>query len=113
MKYQVDISANAKSDLRRYFNLAFAHAPRTAERWLDRFHAALSTLADLPERCALAPESKLTRFEVRQMHFGKRRGAFRVLFAIQGDQVRVLHIRRASRDTADLEQLFGDEPPPT
>ena len=42
--------------------------------------------------------------------FGKRAGAFRVLFEIGSEEVRILHIRRAAMSQADSTET--DPPPP-
>jgi hypothetical protein len=73
----------------------------------DRFEQALGTLSYLPLKCGLAPENGLDGEEIRQLLFGKRPRVFRALFAIAGDEVRVLHIRRATMDTATNEELYG------
>lgn len=38
--------------------------------------------------------------------FGKGVGKFRVLFAIQGEQVLILHIRRGTMDKATKSELL-------
>jgi plasmid stabilization system protein ParE len=83
-------------------------APHTAVEWLGRFEAELESLANFPERCALAPENALIEPEIRQLLFGRRQGAYRALFTIAGDEVRVLHIRRAARDWAVVADLSGE-----
>jgi hypothetical protein len=72
---------------------------------LRRFERELEKLSTLPERFPLAPENGLVDAEIQQMIFGRRQGAYRVLFTIQGDEVRVLHIRRAAQDWAKAEDL--------
>lgn len=107
MNYRVIVSPNAKSDLRGYFLNAAEHAPRTAERWLGRFENALASLSTNPERCALAPENDAVDAEIRQLLFGKRRSMFRALFTVVKDEVHILHIRRATMQTAKPDELFG------
>jgi hypothetical protein len=70
-----------------------------------RFDDELHTLAHFPQRCELAPENKLVESEIRQLIFGRRRGAYRALFTIVGNEVRVLHVRRAARDWAEAADL--------
>ena len=84
---------------------AAEHAPHTAALWLERFEAELHTLGQFPERSQLAPENALVEPEVRQLIFGRWASAFRALYTIVGDEVRVLHIRRAARDWATREEL--------
>lgn len=107
MSYRVVITANAKGNLRNYYLHAAQHAPVTAVGWLSRFEAALTTLANNPQRCGIAPENDAVDEEIRQFSFGRRYSVYRVLFTIVEDEVRVLHIRRAVMDTAGLEELHG------
>lgn len=106
MNYFVFVTAGAKDDLRHYYQRAATYAPETAVRWLSRFEAALSTLAINPQRCPLAPENDRVEPEIREFHFGKGRGVFRVLLTIIDHQVRILHIRRATMDWAGAEDLL-------
>lgn len=106
MSYAVFVTANAKGNLRHYYDHAARQAPDAAARWLDRFEAALATLSENPERCALAPENQRVAPEVRQLLFGKGRSVFRVLFTIVDDHVRVLHIRRGTMDVAEATDLM-------
>lgn len=106
--YWVVVSATAKANIRDGYAWAAQHAPETAARWADRFYRALGTLSTNPERCSIAPEAKLVDREIRQLLFGKGRNVWRALFVICGDQVRVLHVRRAARDTASREELGGE-----
>jgi plasmid stabilization system protein ParE len=105
MSHRVVMTDNAKANLRSYYLHAAQHAPVTAARWLGRFEAALATLADNPERCAIAPENDAVDEEIRQLLFGKRYSVFRALFTIAEGEVRVLHIRRAVMDRAGPEEL--------
>lgn len=107
MSYRVVITANAKANLRNYYVRAAETAPMTASRWLDRFEEALQTLSDNPRRCPLSPENDLVPVEVRQLLFGRGRNVYRALFTVSGDDVQVLHVRRAARDTATPEELLG------
>jgi plasmid stabilization system protein ParE len=105
MKYEVVVTAAAKQNLRSAYHWAAERAPQTALIWLDRFEAELHSLESFPERCELAPENSLVEAEIRQLIYGRRQGAYRALFTIVGDEVRVLHIRRAVRDWATAEEL--------
>ncbi len=105
MTYRVIVTAAAKQNLRDAYRWAAERAPRTAVLWLQRFEAELNTLQQLPERFQLAPESASVEPEIRQLIFGRRQAAYRALFTIVGSEVRVLHIRRASRDWATPSDL--------
>ena len=84
---------------------AAERAPLTAAAWLNRFEAELETLSKFPQRCALAPETALVAVEIRQLIYGRRQGTYRALFTIAENEVRVLHIRRATRDWATRDDL--------
>lgn len=106
MTYQVVVSQHAKDDLRHYYHMAAKRAPETAIRWLDRFESSLQALSVRPERCPIAPEGDLVERTIRQFMFGKGVGKFRVLFAIQGEHVLILHIRRSTMDKATRSELL-------
>lgn len=106
MKYTVIVTAGAKDDLRQYYQRAAVYAPETAARWLSRFETALSTLSINPQRCPTAPENDRVAPEIREFHFGKGRNVFRALLTITGQQVRILHVRRATMDWASAEDLM-------
>jgi len=104
-RYRVVVSATAKQNLRDGYRWAAKNAPDTAARWLTRSQAALQTLSTYPERCSIAPETDLVEREIRQFLFGRRPSVWRALFTIQGNEVRVLHVRRAAMDTASPDEL--------
>jgi plasmid stabilization system protein ParE len=103
--YSVIVSATAKQNMRDGYRWAARHAPETAARWLERFHQELQTLSRNPERCSIAPEAAQVGREIRQFLFGRRRSLWRVLFIIEGAEIRVLQVRRASRDAATAQEL--------
>jgi plasmid stabilization system protein ParE len=105
MKYRVILMPRAARDLNKAYLWASRHAPETAARWLDRFYAALQTLAANPQRCGIAVESELVDRQIRQFLFGSHPYVRRALFTIQANEVRVLHICRASMDTATPDEL--------
>jgi plasmid stabilization system protein ParE len=105
MTYRVIVTAAAKQNLRSAYLWAVERAPQTAAAWLARFEKELETLSYFPERGQLAPENNLVKDEIRQLIFGRRHGAYRALYMVVDEEVRILHIRRASRDWATVEDL--------
>jgi plasmid stabilization system protein ParE len=105
VKYRVVIQQLALDELDECYRWAARHAPHTAARWLNRFESELTSLADNPERYALAPENSKVRREIRQLLFGRRPNVYRAVFPIDGDTVRVLRIRRASRRWLRKDEL--------
>jgi hypothetical protein len=49
-------------------------------RWFQKLKEAVASLSELPHRCPLAPESKEFPFEVRQLLYGRKPNAYRILF---------------------------------
>lgn len=95
MIYRVILQRLALRDLDEAFGWAARRAPATAARWLDRFQTALERLDTDPQRCPHAREHGKVDVELREMLFGTKPHIYRAIFAIDGDTVRVLRIRRA------------------
>lgn len=107
MKCRVVIQQPAENDLEECYLWAAQYAPETAARGLNRFHAELERLADNPQQWPLAPENGKVKREIRQLLFGRRPNIYRAIFTIDGDTVRVLRIRRASRRFLTKRELEG------
>ena len=97
MTYRVIIQPNAEAELDAAYRYRYQRAPQAAARWFAGFVEAINSLAEFPERCPLAPENGHFPEEIRQLLYGDRRDAFRILFTIQGDTVHVLHIRHGAQ----------------
>jgi plasmid stabilization system protein ParE len=102
MKHRVEVMPRAKRDLREAYQYIAAQAPLNATRWLSETRRKIRSLADLPQRCALAPEAEVLRYELRQLVTGN----YRVLFVVEGNVVRVLHVRHAQRLPATVDELL-------
>ena len=105
MFYRVELQPLAEGDLEEAYLWAAKRAPETASRWLTRFHEALGTLKENPQRCGFAPEHKKTKRELRQLLFGRKPNVFRAVFLVENQVVRVLRIRRASRKGLTRKEL--------
>ena len=100
MAFLVKTSAKAKRDLQTIWNwLLDEQAGDAGLRWFKGLREAILSLSESPLRCVLAPENEAFPFEVRQLLYGKRSHALRILFAIEGNVVTVLHIRHGRRLT--------------
>jgi plasmid stabilization system protein ParE len=97
MKYRIEISAEAKAELRDAYLWIYQDSPENAARWRKRILNAIRTLSELPERCEIAPESVDFHQEIRQLLYGKRPGVYRILFTIVNDTIFIVHIRHAAR----------------
>ena len=76
-----------------------------AERWLKGIQAAIQSLSRIPTRCGLAREGREFDVEIRQLLFGNRRSAYRVLFTVRANEVRVLHVRHSARRTMEPGEI--------
>ena len=68
-----------------------------ASDWFLALEDAIESLANMPLRCALAPENTEFPFEVRQLLYGRPPHVYRILFTIETSTVYVLHIRHGRR----------------
>jgi plasmid stabilization system protein ParE len=106
MSFQVLITAQAERDLDDAAAWIAERAPQAAARWYDELRSAILSLADSPQRCALARESGHFPYELRQLLHGRRR-SYRVIFTIRENSVVVLAIRHAARRDLQPEDLSG------
>jgi plasmid stabilization system protein ParE len=110
MVYNVNLSNRAVRDLDTILEwLIEEDAGETGSRWLSRMKTEIQTLENMPLRCARAPESTKTNFEMRQLVYGKKPNVYRVLFTVKGDTVVVLNVRHGRRDQLDETELSGTD----
>lgn len=72
--------------------------PQAAAAWYNGALDAVLTLETFPERCPLAPESDAFDQDIRQLLYGKRQHAYRIIFDVVGHTVRILHVRHGARE---------------
>src|SRR5579862_5744051 len=81
--YRVITQRQAEADIVSAFDFIVERgAPEAAIRWYRSVKAEIDFSADMPARGATAPESEKLGFEIRQIHFGKRTGVYRILFRV-------------------------------
>ena len=97
MKYRVVIQPPAIQDLEGAYRWIARDAPGRAATWLDGALRVIETLDSFPARCPLAPEDDAFEQEIRQLLYGD----YRILFTIDRDTVRVLHVRHGARRPLD------------
>lgn len=93
MEYAVQVGARARRDVAQIAAWIAIDSPEESIRWLVGFWKAASSLRSFPARCRLAPESDPSAREIRQMLFGD----YRILFAIDGDEVLILNVRHGAQ----------------
>lgn len=98
MRHRVVITDPADRNFRDHFKWIRERSPQGAAAWRSRIIEAVKSLEISPERHALARESAAFPVEIRCLLSGKNRSAFRILYQIKDNEVRVLAIRRPSRD---------------
>jgi len=111
MTYHVVIQPRAERDIRTAALgiLGRSRSRATAVRWARNLRAKIAGLETTPQRCPVDPDSDFYGEEVRLLLYGKRRGVYRVLFAIRGDTVHVLTVRHAAQRSL-AEEMAEDEP---
>ena len=100
MAFKVRTTPYAEQDAAEILDwLMVQHAGETALRWFLKMDQAIASLAQMPTRCKLAPESKSFPFQVRELLYGSRPHVYRILFTIKEEVVYILHIRHGRRMT--------------
>ncbi len=74
------------------------HSPTIALEWLEGLVGAIESLAEFPDRCAIAPENfhirSGSKFVIRHLIYKK---TFRVIFVVIKNEVRILSVKHAAR----------------
>lgn len=93
MHYEVVITPSGKADIFETNTWLLENYPNIADKWLWETSRAVTSLARLPERCAVSAESAVFDVEVRQLLYGKKPHVYRILFSIRETKVFVLRVR--------------------
>lgn len=106
MRYRVIITPEAETDLRSAASYIRRDNPRAARAWLKAARQRIRTLAQLPERCPLAPETTSFSEPIRELFYGHgNRGTYRILFVVFDKTVFVLHIRHGAMQPLKPDEL--------
>lgn len=112
MPYRVRLSSSATTDAEEgYLWLQRSASERRAFVWYNGLADAVNSLAEMPGRCPTAPEADEPGIELRQLLYGKRSAAYRILFVLiqdggDGDGlVYVFRIWHGARDRIRQEDL--------
>src|SRR5437879_960190 len=98
MKFRVEVSAQAEADAAAILDWLLSQgAGETGIRLFLTLEDEIASLAAFPERSPLAPESAQFPVEVRQLLYGRKPHVYRILYTIEGETVKILHIRHARR----------------
>jgi len=91
--YTVRIADSAENDLIAACRYIAQHSPENAERWYSGMVSTIQSLADMPERCPIAPESEAFDQTIRHLIVGN----YRCLHIVRDAIVYVLHVRQAKQ----------------
>ena len=106
MKYRVRLTDKAEQDVSEvlaWFREQSAVA--AGGKWFVRLMAHLDRLETMPERCGLAAEAEDLGREIRELHVGRRRGTYRLLFEIRGPVVYILGVRHSAHGAVSRDEL--------
>src|SRR3954467_575095 len=106
MTYRVTILRRAWQDVLAFEGYISARSKQGARSWVKSIDRALAILKKNPLREPLAPESEGRPEEIRNIMFRTRKGGtYRAIFLVQGDEVRVLHVRGPGQDTLSADDI--------
>lgn len=92
--FEVVMTLGAKEELKDIYRYIAKDSPKNALNWLNLMEEKIASLAQMPERCLLAPEDSYFDEQIRNLIVKRN---YRVLFFVEADCVYVLHVRRCSR----------------
>ena len=73
MAFRVEINPAAERDAESILEwLMSEHAGETGWRWFARLREAVDSLAEMPERCPIAPESTHYGYTIRELFYGRK-----------------------------------------
>ena len=105
MIYRVLVQPSAFDDIESTYRwICDNQNPDAANSWYYNLQDALASLEKFPNRCVLAPESKILGRDIRQLLVGKQKN-YRVLFIVEEETVAILHVRHIRQARLDSESL--------
>lgn len=108
--YEVVISAEAEDNILAAFSWIEEINPTAAQIWYDGLIEATQSLCTLPQRCPIAPESKLgfVDREVRQLLYGSGYWKYRILFVVGKNRIEIAHVRHGARLYLGQAEVGGE-----
>lgn len=96
--HRIVFAPTAEEDLDGNLTWLSTEAPERVEKWFTDLRAKIMTLEHMPALCRFAPENGLHGTEpIRQLLFTGYPSKYRILFTVDGDEVRILNIRHGAR----------------
>ncbi|NES17883.1 MAG: type II toxin-antitoxin system RelE/ParE family toxin [Symploca sp. SIO3E6] len=105
MTYRVRITPTAFADAEGFYLWIRHDSPEAAADWFNGLFEAIETLASMPRRCPIAPETKLVGQKIRCLLYKKY---YRILYGVEGETVRIYHIRHTSQQWMTREEFLRE-----
>ena len=106
MKYQVKILPGAIEDARALYSWIAEKSPTDAAAWFNGLFPVIDSLSTMPLRTPRAPESDILGIEIRHYIYKKN---YRILYIVDGDTVRIIHIRHGAQQWMTKEEFSSLE----
>jgi len=107
MKYQVLALRRAEADVRQITHWIAERSPQGANSWLDAYEQLIERLSTNADECPAALEDTDCQPALKQALFATRRGrAYRAVFTIAGDEVRILRVRGPGQPPLQEDELW-------
>jgi plasmid stabilization system protein ParE len=104
LAYRVRILPGALQDAKNYYKYIEEDSPGNAVNWFNGLFDVVDSLAMMPKRCPVAPETSIVGQEVRCLLYCKY---YRILYSIEERVVRIYHIRHTSQEYMSREEFFA------
>jgi plasmid stabilization system protein ParE len=113
--YEIIVSELAEADIEAIFQRLLLRSPESAVHFRNGVEGAVASLALMPERCAIAPDSGRLEHPMQQLIYRHGATAYRVLFSVfegvddASGVVRVLRIRHGAQQHLGLDMDRADD----
>ena len=99
MRFVVSSTFRAECDVAKIYSWLEGSSKRGADSWFRALQRARLWLEENALLCSFAPENNLFDVELREHFFKTKHGnKYRLLFTVDGSEVRVLHVRGPGQD---------------
>ena len=105
MTYRVRITPTALVDAEEFYLWILENSPVNAAKWFNGLFGAIDTLASMPRRCPVAPETEIVGQEIRCFLYRKK---YRILYGVEEEIVRIFHIRHTTQQWMTREEFLRE-----
>ena len=97
MAYRVRLTPRAAGDADAIYRRVTVEAPLAGPTWYAKLIRTLQSLDTFPERGQIVRDLSSSQHLVRRILFGRKPNVYRIYYNIEGETVRILHIRHGAR----------------